>query len=40
MKISKGELFKDEIYLDNDTDPMKLLDILSDDIVISLDYVS
>ena len=32
MKISKGELFKDEIYLDNDTDPMKLLDILSDDI--------
>lgn len=32
MKISKGELFKDEIYLDDDTDPMALLDMLSDDI--------
>lgn len=32
MKISKGELFKDEIYLDDNTDPVQLLDILSNDI--------
>ena len=32
MKISKGELFKDEMYLDDNTDPVQLLDILSNDI--------